>query len=173
MGITPTDLREAAPEVVTKFSSSELETFAGLFSVLELEEGELLFGSGERIEGLYLVRLGALSAFIAIDDRPFTLGEYGPGGVLGECVLIKSCTSAISVRAVRATRLLFLPRANLHRLRSEHPRIASQFLHHLALRMAKRLQAYEETRVYQTESNDLPWFKELGRKLLGTHSELP
>ena len=98
----------------------DLERIAGLVQPREIRKGEFLFREGDVGDRLYVVHSGAVEV---LQERPLgdheRLATKGPGDGLGELSLLTSAPRSASVRALEATRLLSISRADFDRLLGE------------------------------------------------------
>ena len=88
----------------------------------ELDAGSTLFRASEEAEELYFVTGGSLSVRAGGE----TLGELGPGEVLGALCLVSVGRRECDAVAATATRLLCLSRETYLRLRGDAPALALQ-----------------------------------------------
>jgi NTE family protein len=94
------------------------------FELLALPGGELLFEHGDPPEALYVVLSGGLGVYRPEQDggRELLIGRVGVGEVVGEMALIADRPRMGSVRALRDSELLKLPRSAFDALVHTHPR---------------------------------------------------
>ncbi len=87
-----------------------------------LRAGEWLFREDEPGDGMYVLRTGRLQV---VDERSdATLRELGRGDVVGELSLLSDAPRSASVRAARASDLLFVPRPEFEKLLEEAPELS-------------------------------------------------
>ena len=92
-------------------------------SNIALPAGTQLFGKGEESDHLYLVRSGRLGVFRHSDDHPdpSLIGIVGAGEPVGEMSLIAGSRHSASVKALRDSDLLALPRQAFLEAIEAHP----------------------------------------------------
>lgn len=87
---------------------AERKGIADLFRVVRVEAGEIVIREGETDRGLYLIKQGRfeVSTLAPGEDRPFRLGELGPGQVFGEVALVGPVPRTATVTALEAGEIL-------------------------------------------------------------------
>lgn len=102
--------------------SEQRETLAARTRSLRMQAGDWLFHSGEEGDGMYVVRTGRLR----VVDEPSgaTVRELGRGDVVGELSLLSGEPRSASVRATRASELLFVERADFESALRDSPELA-------------------------------------------------
>jgi NTE family protein len=92
------------------------------FSALALPGGEVLFRHGDPPGALYVVLSGGLGVYLPEGRRERLIGRVGVGEVVGEMALIADRPRMGTVRALRDSELLKLPRQAFETLVQTHPR---------------------------------------------------
>lgn len=101
---------------------SALADLMAEFTMLALPGGELLFEHGDPPEALYVVLSGGLGVYRPDHGRELLIGRIGVGEVVGEMALIADRPRMGTVRALRDSELLKLPRQAFDALVNTHPR---------------------------------------------------
>ena len=107
-----------------ELSPKDLELALSRCRTIHLEAGQLCVREGDPSDALYVVINGRLQAVGEEDPRR----EISRGQVLGEIGMLTGQRRTASVRAVRDSELLVLPRGEFDRLAHENP----QWLRHVA-----------------------------------------
>jgi CRP-like cAMP-binding protein len=110
-----------------RFTPLEIDTFADLASVVELDRGEMLFEQGTPSAGCYLVVRGAVEIANTRDGRRHRIGILGPGRLCGVLALIEGQPHSMGAVARERATLLGLDKAAFDRLFSGSDRVASRF----------------------------------------------
>ncbi len=97
-------------------------TLAEFLTERELDPGSTLFRAGEEAEELYFVTRGSL----VIKSDGQSVGELGPGEVLGGLCLVSVGLRECDAVAAESSQLLCLSRESYLRLRSDQPTLALQ-----------------------------------------------
>lgn len=97
-------------EMLSAFSQAELEQLAGQVESRHFKFGEAVFNAGDEGEGLLIVKLGAVRAFVEEGGKEVSLGVRKVGEVLGELAAMRQMHHEASVRSSAKTELLFIPR---------------------------------------------------------------
>ncbi len=102
----------------------ELARVAGCFSRREIPAGSLAYRFGDRLEGLYLIKRGAVEI---TDTNGVQVSLLGPRNSFGERGLSRDGLAMTTARVVEDAVLLVLPADEFHRLRQAHPPFARFF----------------------------------------------
>lgn len=102
----------------------------------KLSKGEILFLAGDPARGLFVIVEGAVRAFrVGADGREQVIHVERAGAVVGDLPLFDEGLCPSTVAGEEDSLLLFLPKAEVHRLLMDHPRIALAALKVLAHRL--------------------------------------
>jgi CRP/FNR family cyclic AMP-dependent transcriptional regulator len=115
----------------TGMGDRELERVAELADVIDLPADRLLMTQGERGAEMFVVVTG--SARVERDGS--SLGERGPGTVLGEIALLDGGPRTATVTLSQPSRLLVLARREFQALIEEFPAVRLQVLEAAARRL--------------------------------------
>lgn len=108
----------------------------------QLGHGEVLFHQGDPGDEMYIVVSGRLRVTATrLDGVERTLGEIGPGEVVGEGGLLTDEAHAANVYAIRETNVVKLTRAVFTRLAQEHPQMMMQIARMVIRRQQRTIQA--------------------------------
>jgi len=103
-----------------------------------LEAGDVLFAEGEACRGLHVLVEGRVELRqVSSRGREQVLHSEGPGATLGEAPLFDGGGYVASAVATAATRVLFVPRAEVIALFRSHPAVALSLLETLARRVRR------------------------------------
>lgn len=139
-----------------------LELFAGLdrvslsklaahLEVVALEDGAVLFHSGDVGDALYLVRDGALGVYgMAAEGTEVRLATFRRGDAVGEMALLTGETRSATVRADGPTAVLRLERARFLALVRSDPEVALA----IAATLSHRLHAANVARLGRPAEED-------------------
>jgi NTE family protein len=105
------------------------DRIASRTNVVELHGGSFLFRQGDEADALFVVLSGRCEI---VDGAGAILAVVGRGTVIGELALLTDAPRAASIRAVRDTQLLELPRDEFNRLLHEEPAFAVGLTRELA-----------------------------------------
>ena len=119
----------------------ELARLAARCVVRTLRAGQTLFEEGEPASGLFVVADGAIEVRqVSRHGREQVFHTEGPAATLGEAPLLDGRGYIASAVAREASRVLFLPRADLVRLCHRHPVVALT----MAVTLARRLRRFAD-----------------------------
>jgi NTE family protein len=105
------------------------DRIASRTNVVELPGGSFLFRQGDEADALFVVLSGRCEI---MDDTETVLSVVGRGTVIGELALLTDAPRAASIRALRDTQLLELPREEFNRLLHEEPTFGVELTRELA-----------------------------------------
>lgn len=99
-------------------SQDELARVAGCFGRREYPRGSEIYHAGEPMQGLYLVKRGAVEV---LEPSGGLVSLLGPRNSFGERGLMRDGLAVTTARAVEDSVLLMLPAAEFRRLIASHP----------------------------------------------------
>ena len=108
--------------LLSEFLPDDRKALAEFLEPRELDPGSTLFRATEEAEEAYFVVEGGLNVRAAGE----TLGELGPGEVLGALCLVSAGRRECDAVAATTTKLLCLSRETYLRLRGDAPALALQ-----------------------------------------------
>lgn len=114
-----------ACKLATELDDAQTRVLAGVMSVRDLAENEVLVEEGESDDRLYVIVSGA----IAVSKRQQPGGEWlnlnvlTRGDLVGELAFMDARPHYAALRALGETRVLVLQRAALEGLLDSHPRV--------------------------------------------------
>ncbi len=91
--------------------------------VMRVPAGTVVIREGDPADGAYLVRGGRLRVTQARDDGEATVGEIGPGQIVGELALILARPRTATVTAIRDSELMMLSSEDFRDLVEAHPEV--------------------------------------------------
>lgn len=123
----------AESRIFADLPSAILRRLAAASEQVSLSPGEALLG-GFRAENhdVYIVIEGRIR--IAMENKPagdVTLGEVGPGGLVGEFAAISGRAGSAIAQACTPTALIRIPRQEFLAVVAQHPEVALSLLKHL------------------------------------------
>lgn len=101
------------------FSKSDRRTVIEKFRAREVKQGDVVIQEGQRSDGLYVVLAGELE----VRRQDQVLAQLKEGELFGEMSLLEKTAANASVRALKRTSLLRLPREAFDALILSHPQI--------------------------------------------------
>jgi CRP-like cAMP-binding protein len=101
------------------FSKSDRRTVIEKFRAREVKQGDVVIHEGQRSDGLYVVLAGELE----VRRQDQVLAQLKEGELFGEMSLLEKTAANASVRALKRTSLLRLPREAFDALILSHPQI--------------------------------------------------
>jgi CRP/FNR family cyclic AMP-dependent transcriptional regulator len=125
----------AGTRVFRDLPSAVLERLAAASEQMSLAPDELLLSNGrDRDHDVYVVVDGRLSVFRETPGEvtlEVTLGEVGPGDLVGEFAAISGQAGSGNVKAAMPSVVVRVPREQFLALVREHPQVALRLLEHL------------------------------------------
>ncbi|HTP09587.1 MAG TPA: cyclic nucleotide-binding domain-containing protein, partial [Anaerolineae bacterium] len=111
---------------------AQLRAVAMLSEEIEVEDGTLVFDTGQPAAALCLLTEGSLELYYAVVDREdpelrkeFFLSEFSPGDIFGISALIEPYVYTSSVRASASSRVVRMDGTGLRALCEVDPRMAA------------------------------------------------
>lgn len=128
-------------------------------------EGFVLFRTGERCHGLYLVLDGRVRVFrTSPDGREQTLAVEGAGRPVAELPLVDGGEYPATAITVAPTRLMFLPRGEFeHAFRSD-PAVATAVVHALGRRLRHLVQLVETVAFRDVAARLAMWLADVAER---------
>lgn len=122
-------------------TTSELESLAGLSSVLQIETGELLIDEGTQSEHLYIIVSGSIEVqfFLTYEGAFQEICRLRRGAIVGEMAMLESDVHSARTLARESSTLLTIPNQTLLAHLKAHPTIGFQFMFNLGRLLSKRL----------------------------------
>ncbi|MCV0403342.1 MAG: cyclic nucleotide-binding domain-containing protein [Chloroflexi bacterium] len=133
------DLLRAVP-LFEGLRDRELERIGSLADIVDLPAGRRIMAQGERGAEMFILIDGAAD----VERDGESLGERGPGTVLGEIALIDGGPRTASVTLKADSRLLVLARREFHTLMDDFPEVRL----HVLETVAQRLRSLDHDRVH-------------------------
>jgi CRP-like cAMP-binding protein len=121
-----------------KLSDEALAEVEAALGTRKLAAGEVLFNQGDPGDELIIVQEGKLAIYVPDDGKPAAgqpIRLFGPGGLLGEMVLVDQKPRSLSARAEEASVILTLHRDAFHHLVSESPQFSLALMANLSGRV--------------------------------------
>lgn len=120
-------------------AGGSLARLLAVFSLQDVQAGEILISKGDDGTELFLVVRGMLEAFLPSDEGETRLAALGPGGLVGEMALVSDAPRAASVRAVEPTRVLVVSKAALEQEARREASIGEALAQYCRKRMLSNL----------------------------------
>jgi cAMP-dependent protein kinase regulator len=120
------------------FSADERRAMVGRLRLRELPPQDIVLRQGTVGDGLYVVLIGTLVAFVGDEGgRARRLGVLGPGDVFGEMSLIRDEPAMASIGTHTRSWILRLPKEDFHEVVAGHPEVLDQLADIAAIRQAR------------------------------------
>jgi CRP/FNR family transcriptional regulator, cyclic AMP receptor protein len=110
-----------------RFGPSEIDEFAQLATVQELDRGEIVFEQGSPSTSCHLVVRGAIEIAHARNGRRHRIGILGPGRLCGVRALLEEQPHSMAAVARERATLLELGKTAFDRLFAGNDRLAARF----------------------------------------------
>lgn len=104
------------------FTKSERRELVQRFRAREVKAGEVLIREGERSDGLYVILTGE----VFVEVKGAQVASLKEGDVFGEMSLLTRTVATATVKTVKKTSVLRLPREDFDALIMSHPQILEQ-----------------------------------------------
>src|ERR1700733_9997863 len=111
-----------------KLSDSEATHLAGMATICDFKDGELVFQVGQRGLSLYVVESGAIAVVDESGDEPKTIVVHGPREFTGDVSLLTDRPAIVSAYARGDTRAYCVSQARLRRVIQEIPDLSDKLL---------------------------------------------
>jgi len=98
-------------EILSAFSAVELAQLAEASESRFFKFGEAVCSAGDRGDGLYIVKLGAVRVFTEENGKEISMGVRKVGEVFAELATLREYRHESSVRSSGKTELLYIPRS--------------------------------------------------------------
>ena len=120
---------------------TQLAAFLNYIEVVNLAPAASLFTEGQPGDSMFLILEGQMRVSIRkrSSDESLLLRMLEAGDAFGEIALLGSAPRSASVEAVQTSVLIRISATALHKLMSEQPVLAAQFLFHLARNLGREL----------------------------------
>ncbi|MBF0392267.1 MAG: cyclic nucleotide-binding domain-containing protein, partial [Alphaproteobacteria bacterium] len=141
-GDRPGEIALAHSCLATGLAADDLRHLAGRLRRCELPAGAVLFRQGEAGDTLYLLARGRITVRLETAPGRFPrLATFMPGVMIGEMALLEGQPRSAEAVAAEDAVLHALSRADLDRIRAEHPALAARLMENVAREIAARLRA--------------------------------
>jgi len=128
--------------IFSELSPRALSILENLVHVRSYKAHETIFEEGDPGSGMYMIRSGAVKIFARDKhDAEQELAYLSPGDFFGETTLTAPAPRSASARALEATELVGLFRADILELAEKYPAISSSIFLGLTRVVSERLQA--------------------------------
>lgn len=119
-----------------RFDQRALERLAERCGVRDYPAGSVLFTTGERCRGLYIIESGRVRIYrTSPAGRKQVLHSEGPGHAVAELPLLDGGPYPASAETETNSRLLFMPREDFEALYRDTPDVADAIIQGLAARL--------------------------------------
>ncbi|GAB4529127.1 MAG: hypothetical protein Tsb0020_46100 [Haliangiales bacterium] len=106
------------------FSTDERRALVACFRVRELMEREIVLREGSPGDGLYVLLIGTLIAFVTDrDGKARKLGVLGPGDIFGEMSLLRDAPTMATIATHTRSWILRLPKGDFDAMVAAHPEV--------------------------------------------------
>jgi CRP/FNR family transcriptional regulator len=125
-------------------TEKELSDIAQYAVELQFKKGEMLFLSGERARGLFLVVSGKIRVFQNnAEGREQVMHVDVAGAVIGEVAVFDDGPYPATAISERDAEVLFIDKSDMHQFCSKYPSLALNALQLMALQVRKHAQLVE------------------------------
>ncbi|WMT86969.1 cyclic nucleotide-binding domain-containing protein [Pelagibacterium sp. 26DY04] len=125
-------------DIFASFSDDQLRLLAFVAEDVSLRAGDTLYSAGEAADGAYVLVSGALEA-----SHPETQGggrfRIEPVALVGELGLMLTRPRAATIKAMRTSTALFVPREPFLKLLRNHPELAEDVAQTLRAELVRYL----------------------------------
>jgi SulP family sulfate permease len=139
---TAPEMRRALPELLMKAFPDELD-YSDLLNYLErldVPQGETLIHENGKVEYLYLLESGMITAYLDDPERGrVRLRTIGPGAMIGELGFVLGYPASATVVTDLPSSVYRMSKENLKRLEAEQPQLAAAFHKLVTLFLGERL----------------------------------
>jgi len=123
------------PDIFAGLSEAEIQRVVDAGRHIEFALGDHLFRQGERHEGIFILRAGAVrSYYVSPAGREITLANWTPGNFVGGPEIFGGGIHVWSGVAVKAGRAVLLPGSAVQKLMAAIPNFAVGLVHGLAFK---------------------------------------
>jgi aspartate ammonia-lyase len=122
-------------------SDSAIERIAQDAQPQRYRAGQYLFHEHTPRDAMYILQSGEVNLLHGIGQRPVTVTTIGPGGVIGERLMLNDPTHVLSAQAVGDVSLLCIPKTTFDRLAQTDPVLHQSLVQASARRLSDRLRA--------------------------------
>ncbi len=144
-------LRLARSGLFAGLPASELARFDRESNWIRLRGGDTLFQQGDAADDMYVVVRGSLEVLVAGRTGHARLVDVlGPSASIGEMALLTDEPRSATVRAIRDSELVRVPKVEFLRLLEEHPRTAVELSRTLVRRLRQTTAAPRVLRFTRT-----------------------
>jgi len=98
-------------EILSAFDAADLAQLASAAESRFFKFGESVCSAGDRDDGLYVIRAGAVRIFTDEDGKEVSVGLRKTGDVFAELAMLREYRHEYSVRSSGKTELLYIPRS--------------------------------------------------------------
>ena len=128
--------------IFTELSPRALAQLEDIVHLRSYKAQETIFEEGDPGSGMYMIRSGSVSIYTKDEnDSEYELARLGPGDFFGETTLTAPAPRSASAKAIEASELVGLFRADIIELIERRPSISSSILLGLTRVVSERLQA--------------------------------
>jgi CRP/FNR family cyclic AMP-dependent transcriptional regulator len=141
--MAPSDPKVDMIRSVAMFAScspKDLQRIAQLVDEVDLPDGKVLMREGDTGSEMFMITSGTAK----VERAGQTIGEFGPGSVLGEMALVSEGPRNATVTAVGPVRALVVGHREFHSLMDDHPKFRMKVFEGLA----NKVRLLEEHRVH-------------------------
>lgn len=122
--------------IFAQFDDRSLDRLAERCGARDYPAGHLLFTTGERCRGLYIIESGRVRIYrTSPEGRRQVLHTEGPGRAVAELPLLDGGPYPASAETETDSRLLFMPREDFEALYRDTPDVADAIIQSLAARL--------------------------------------
>lgn len=130
----------SAIEIFSLLRPEEIDSIASVFSIHEINEGEVLFREGDEGNELFIVKSGAVASSIRLPDgSERQIAQFNAGNFFGEMSIFEKAPRSATCRSLEKSTLLGLQEKDFFRMIEENPDIATKIMYRMLNITAQRL----------------------------------
>lgn len=138
--------------------ASDLERIAGFAQARHLEKGEVLFVEGSVSRGFYVMRAGAVSVHrIGLTGREQVIAVFRAGESFAEASLASTEGYPANARAMEASEVLLIPKAEMLALLGSRPDLALRMLGSMSQHLRVLVGALDDMTLKDVETRLANW----------------
>lgn len=127
-------------EILSLLGPDEINSIAGLFSIHEIGEGEMLFREGDEGNELFIVKSGSVASSIRLPDGgERQIARFMAGNFFGEMSIFENAPRSATCRSLEKSTLLGLHERDFYRMIEAYPDIATKIMYRMLNITAQRL----------------------------------
>jgi CRP/FNR family transcriptional regulator, dissimilatory nitrate respiration regulator len=145
-------------QLFSGMADEDLEQIAAVAIPKDLEKGEYLFHEGHRSEGFYVVQRGAVNVHrVSPAGKEQVIAVFHPGQSFAEASLASDEGYPANARAIEATTILLVPKADFLALIKRRPEVALRMLGSMSQHLRVLVGLLDDLTLKDVEGRLLNW----------------